>query len=100
MKHGNPIIDIMVRRERLLAQCAAQRDDLAVLAQRLEVPLKVADRVVAGVHYLRRHPVALGAAVALFAAIERRHLWTCVRRGFVVWRAYRVFRTTNFKSVV
>ena len=100
MKHGDPIIDIMVKRERLLARCATQRDDLTLLAQQLEGPLKVADRAVAAVHYLRRHPVVLGAAVALLAAIERRRLWIWARRGFVVWRTYRSLRNTRFKSAV
>jgi hypothetical protein len=99
VKHGDPVIDIMVRRERLLGQCAAQRDDLAVLAQQLAGPLQVADRVLAGVHYLRRHPVVLGGAVALFAVIQRRNLWRWVRRGFVAWRAYRLLGKSSFKSL-
>ena len=100
MKHGDPIIDIVVKRERLLARVAAQRDDLTMLAQQLEGPLKVADRVVAGVQYVRRHPVVLGAAVALLAVVERRRLWLWARRGFVVWRTYRALRNTHFKSAV
>lgn len=99
MKHGDPLIDIMVRRERLLARCAAQRDDLAMLAQQLAGPLQVADRVVAGVHYLRRHPFVLGAAVALFAVVQRRNLWRWVGRGIVVWRTYRLLGKSNLKSV-
>ena len=100
MKHGDPIIDILLKRERLLAVCAAQRDELAVLAQQFEGPLKIANGAVAAVHYLRRHPIVLGAAVALLTVIERRRLWIWARRGFSVWRTYRALRNTYFKSAV
>lgn len=100
MKHGDPLIDIMVKRERLLAQCAAQRDDLALLAQQLHGPLQVADRVITGVNYLRRHPLVAGIAVVLFAVIERRNLLQWVQRGFVVWRTYRLFRNSRLRSVL
>jgi hypothetical protein len=99
MKHDDPLVDIMVKRERLLAQCADQRDDLEMLAQQLDGPLQVADRVIAGVHYLRRHPVVAGAAVALLAVVQRRSLWKWVQRGLVVWRAYRFLGKSQFKSV-
>lgn len=98
MKRGDSIIDIMLERERLLARCAAQRDDLTVLAQQLEGPLHVADRVVGAVQYLRRHPLVLGAAVAVLAVFERRIAWRWLRRGFVVWRTYRTFGKSRFKS--
>lgn len=98
MKPGEPLIDIVVKRERLLARCAAQRDELSLLAGQFDAPLKVADRAVAAVGFLRRHPLVLGIAGALFAAVERRHFWTWARRGFVVWRSYRALRDTHFKS--
>ena len=99
MKYDDPAMEIMVRRERLLAQCAAQRDDLALLAQRFDGPLQVADRVLAGVDYCRRHPLVVGGAVALLTIVQRHNLWGWVRRGIVVWRTYRVLGKSKFKSV-
>ena len=90
----------MIQRERLLAQCAAQRDDLAMLANRFEGPLQIADRVIAGVQYFRRHPVVLAGAVALLTLVQRRNLWGWVRRGFVVWRTYRLLGNSRIKPVI
>ena len=98
MNRGDTLIDIMVKRERLLARCDAQRDDLAVLAQQLQDPLQVADRVVGGVQYLRRHPLVVGVAVVLAAVIERRHLWKWGQRGFFVWRTYGLLKKSLIKS--
>ena len=98
VRHDDPTIAIMVERERLLVRCAAQRDDLAMLAQQFDGPLQFADRVVAAVDYLRRHPLVLGGAVALLALVQRRNLWSWVRRGFVVWRTFRFLDNSRFKS--
>ena len=98
MSRGDTLIDIMVKRERLLARCSAQRDDLAAIAQQWQGPLQVADRVVAAVQYLRRHPLVLGAAVAMAAVIERRHLWKWGQRGFVAWRTYGLLKASLIKS--
>jgi hypothetical protein len=98
VNRGDTLIDIMVKRERLLARCNAQRDDLAVLAEQWQGPLQVADRVVAGAQYLRRHPLVLGAAVALAAVIERRHLWKWGQRAFFAWRTYGLLKESLIKS--
>jgi hypothetical protein len=98
VKRGDSTIDNLLKRERLLARCAAQRDELAALMRQLDGPLRIADKGIAGVHYLRDHPVALGGVAALLAVVQRRNLWKWARRGFVAWRAYRAFRTSNFKS--
>jgi hypothetical protein len=86
------IRDVAYKREQLLARCAAQRDDLAMLAGQLSGPLKIADGAIAGVRYLRSHPLALGAVTALLAASRGRGVWTWARRGLLAWRAYRALR--------
>ena len=91
------MIEIMRQRERLLARCDAQRAELTALAQRWEGPLKVADRAVAGINYLRNHPVVLGILVAVIAVVQRRGLWGWVQRGFVLWRGYRALGNSRFK---
>jgi YqjK-like protein len=87
------------KRARLLARCATQRDDLTVLIRQLDGPIKVADRGIAGVRYLRDHPLVLGAVVALFAVIRGRGPWKWAQRGLIAWRAYRAFGKSGFKSV-
>ena len=100
MKHGDPAIDILLGRERLLALCAAQRDELVVLTQELAGPIKVADRAIDGVRYLRDHPLVLAGAVGLLAVMQRRGMWKWAKRGFVAWRTYRRFGKTDFKSFI
>jgi hypothetical protein len=58
------LAQIYVRRERLVAKAAAQRDEVALLLAPLAGPLAVADRGVAAAVYVRAHPeiVPLGAA--------------------------------------
>ena len=96
MTDHDPMIEIMRRRERLLARCDAQRAELTALAQRWEGPLKIADRAVAAIKYLRDHPLVLGAAVTLLVVVQRRGLWSWVRRGFMLWRTYRALGKASF----
>lgn len=98
MKRGDSIIENLLQRERLLALCSAQRDELAALTQRLDGPIKVADRGIAGVHYLREHPLLLGALVAVGTVTLRRGLWKWAQRGFVAWRTYRAFAKSAGKA--
>ena len=97
MTQRNSMIEIVRQRERLLARCDAQRAELTALARRWQGPLKAADRAVAGLNYLRHHPLILGAAVALLAVIQRRGWWSWARRGFLLWRAYRALGISSFK---
>jgi hypothetical protein len=90
----------MREREELLARCDAQRAEIAALALQWEGPLRIADRVVAGVNYLRHHPVIVGVLVAALAIVQRRNWWSWVKRGFVLWRAYRAFRNSTSKLAV
>ena len=92
MKHHEQMTEVMRRRERLLANCDAQRDALGLAVDGLGTPISVADRVLDAARFLRRHPVALAAIVAVTVAVERRALWSWARRAFIVWRTYRAFR--------
>ena len=93
-------IDIVRKREQLLARCDAQREYLDGLAQEFAGPLKIADRAVAGVRYLREHPLVLGAAVAVLAVVQRRDLWKWARRGYLAWRAWRALSQADLKSLL
>lgn len=98
MSYYDQMLSIMRRREQLLAQCDAQRMDLAAIARQSEGAIKVVDNVVGAVNYLRNHPVVLAAAVALLVVIRRRGLWDWARHGFLLWRAYRAFRSSKLTA--
>jgi hypothetical protein len=97
VSYDDQITEIMRRREQLRARCDAQRNEIAALARQWEGPFRIADRAVAGVNYLRKHPVILGVLVALLAVVQRRGWWGWAQRGFVLWRAYRAVRNSRFK---
>ena len=86
----------MLRREHLLMRCEMQRMDLTNIARQSQGTIRVIDRAIGVVNYFRSHPLMLGVAVASLAVIQRRNLWGWVRRAFLLWRAYRVFRNSRF----
>ena len=90
------MLELMHRREHLLVQCDVQRTDLAVIARRSAGAIKVVDQAIGVVNFFRTHPMLLAVAVAALAVIQRRGLWGWARRGFLLWRAYRVFRGSGF----
>ena len=80
---------IHVRRERLLARSAAQRDELALLLAPLKGPLAVADRGIAVAQYARAHPGLVAIAAAIFVVLSPKRAFRWARRAFAVWRGYR-----------
>ena len=95
MSYHQQTIEIMRERERLLARCDAQRTEIAALVRQWEGPLKVADSAVAGIRYLRQHPVVLGILVATLVIIRRRGWWRWAQRGYMLWRAFRAFGSSK-----
>ena len=94
MSYEAQMMAIMREREQLIARCSTQRIELSALAQQLTGPLRIADRVIAGFNYLRGHPLLVGAAAGLALVIGRRNWWSWMRRGYVLWRAYRALDRT------
>ena len=91
MTPGGQAFSLMREREILLMRCDAQRAELAAIIDQLQGPLKIADRAVEGINYLRSHPLVFGAAAALLVMIGRRGWWSWLRGGFILWRGYRAF---------
>ena len=87
--NGRRIAQIHVRRERLLARSAAQRDELALLLTPLKGPLAVADRGIAAAQYVRAHPGLVVIAAAIFVLLSPKRAFRWARRAFSVWRGYR-----------
>jgi hypothetical protein len=95
VKSRGRTFDILREREWLLMRCQAQRLELAQTIDQLQGPLTAVDRAIAGINYLRSHPLVLGAAVALLLVIRRRGWWGWLRRGYLLWRAYRTIASPN-----
>jgi hypothetical protein len=83
------LTEIQVRRERLLARAASQRDEFALLLAPWRGPLQIADRGLEAAQYVRAHPslVAIAAVVLLVLSPRRALRWT--KRAYVAWRGYR-----------
>lgn len=94
MKSTELPFDLMREREMLLMHCAAQRSEMAATLDQLQGPLQIADRAFDGVNYLRDHPLVFGTAAALLVVVGRRGWWGWLRSGFILWRAYRAFRSS------
>ena len=92
MNFEDRLLELVRKRERLLAQCDVQRAALADAVDGLQTPLSIADHVVNVARFLRRHPVALAGVVAVAVVAERRALWRWAPRALFVWRTYRSLR--------
>lgn len=82
-------LEIRLRRERLIARAAAQRESVAHDLDALAPAIRVVDRGIAGVAWLRAHPGVLlaGAGVMLVLRPGRTLRWSL--RIFSAWQAYR-----------
>ena len=84
------LIDIARRKERLIARCAAQRENIAVAFRELQKPITIADRALAAARFLLAHPVLVVAIVAAVVGFRRRNLLLVLAaRGLAIWRMWR-----------
>lgn len=88
------LLELATRRGALQSRIAGQRAALAEHVEPLEALLRVGDQGVAGLAWLKRHPLAVGAAAALLAVFKPRRTWRWAQRGFVVWRGWKGLRST------
>jgi len=80
------------RRERLVAQAAAQRTVLSQNIEAWRVPLVLADQGLAALRYVKSHPVLTMGGVALFVVLRPRHIGEWLRRGLVTWQIMNKIR--------
>ena len=92
--------DIHRRRAQLIARATAQRGEVAMIVQRLDTPLRMAEGVISFVRLVKSHPLvpivaAVGVAVA-FAVSGRVSIPRMFKRVLIgaiaVWRTYRSLR--------
>lgn len=86
------LIELAERRERLVARIAMQRGELARHAAPLKVVLSVADKGVAVVRFLQRHPGLVAGAVGLFVALRPRRAFVWLGRGWSLWKVVQRLR--------
>ncbi|MGB9094005.1 MAG: YqjK-like family protein [Gallionella sp.] len=84
------LFEIRQHRSELLARIAAQREQIAEAGAEWDAPLALADKGIAGVRYLRRHPLLVAGAMA-FILIRRRRAAGLMWGAWRLWKGYRYF---------
>ena len=78
--------EVLLARERLLAQIGSQRVAVARYATGLERPLRLVDSLREVAQFLRAHPVVLAAAGGIAVLLRGRALLGLGVRAYGVWR--------------
>lgn len=91
----NPkLLELATRHGALKVRIDEQRRTLARHVIPLEAALARGDGIRKGVDWLKHHPAAVGAAVALAAIVRPRRAWRWAKRGFVLWRGWRTIKNS------
>lgn len=93
---NQPRIDLAIERGRLIERISNQRQRLGEQLQPVGASLQTADRAVTtlrnGSNYLKQHPEVVTVAVAVLVVVQPRRVWRWGKRGFFVWRSWRMLR--------
>jgi len=81
------------RRKRLVAQAEAQRALLTTNLAPWRERLRLADRGIAAVRYVRSHPALVLGVALLIAALRPRRAGTWLQRGLLAWQIGRRLRS-------
>jgi len=91
------LLDIGVRRGRLLERIAAQRRELTAELRPLGAALQTTDHALqklrSGVDYVKAHPATFAAAFLVLLLLKPRRVWRWTQRGIVAWRTWQLVRT-------
>jgi hypothetical protein len=80
---------LAARRRHLVAQAATQRTVLAHELVPWGARLALVDRGVAGIRYIRRHPVLMMSAAFALAILRLRLTGKWLQRGLLMWQLGR-----------
>ena len=86
------LIRLAERRERLVAQAAAQRMTLAQNIEPWRNPLARADQGLAALRYIRSHPAWIVGGVVLLAVLRPGRIGKWLGRGWVTWQMIHKLR--------
>jgi hypothetical protein len=89
-------IELMERRNELLARISAQREQMTEIGMQLQSPLSLLDKGVAVARFLSFHP-SLVAGAAAFMLIRRRSMAGLVWVGWSAWKVFRDITTISVK---
>ena len=89
---NDKLIRLAERRERLVAQAAAQRMALAQNIEPWRTPLARADQGLAALRYIKNHPAWIVGGVALLAILRPSRIGKWLGRGWVTWQMMRKLR--------
>jgi hypothetical protein len=81
------------RRKLLIAQAEAQRALLTYNLAPWRERLRLADRGISAVRYVRSHPALILGAALLIAALRPRRAGTWLQRGWLAWQIGRRLRS-------
>lgn len=87
---------VMQRRGELLAKISSQREQVAQIGTRWQVPLALADQGLAAWRFLRSRPL-LVAGVAALLVWRRRGLAGLAKTGWKLWKSYRYLSALSAK---
>lgn len=87
-------LELATRHGALRARIDEQRRLLARHVEPLETALAQGDKVLAGVDWLKHHPLAIGIAVAVSVIVRPRGAVRWARRGFFLWRGWQAIRSS------
>ncbi len=83
------LISLAERRERLIAQAAAQRTALAENIEPWRAPLAIADQGLTALRYLRHHPAWIVGGGVILATLRLGGTMKWLRRGWFSWQVAR-----------
>lgn len=89
---NDKLIRLAERRERLVAQAAAQRMTLAQNIEPWRNPLARADQGLAALRYIKSHPAWIVGGVVLLAALRPGRVWKWLGRSWVTWQMMHKLR--------
>ncbi len=89
---GNRLLELAVRRERLRVRADGQRAAIAASVRGLETPIRIVDRTLGGVRWLRLNPAAGVVALLAFVLVRPRSAASMAQGGLRLWAAWRALR--------
>jgi len=88
---SQPTPSLVERRQRLIAQCEAQRAALAQTVEPWRAPLARVDLGLTVLRTLRRNPALFVGGVLFFALLRPARAVNWLRRGWLGWQLLRGF---------
>lgn len=92
-------VELAVKKVHLQYKCANERQQLGEKVAMVLPVFAMVDGIRSGTHWLREHPMLVGAMVAVAAVARPRAALRWIRRGLVVWRAWRKLRSLGERVV-